>query len=49
MSALYGINAAMEALKADPARIERISIQRGLANPRLQAVIDLARVACYMM
>ena len=45
MSAIYGINAAMEALKADPARIERISIQRGLANPRLQAIIDLARHA----
>ncbi len=45
MPALYGINAAMEALKADPGRVERISVQRGLANPRLQAIIDLARCA----
>lgn len=43
MPALYGINAVLEALKADSSRVERISIQRGLANPRLQAIIDLAR------
>jgi len=45
MPVLSGINAALEALRADPARVERISIQRGLANPRLQAIIDLARHA----
>src|SRR5512135_210511 len=45
MPLLYGINAVMEALRADPARIERVSIQRGLAGPRLQSIIDLARHA----
>lgn len=45
MPVLYGINAVMEALKADPARVERVSIQRGLAGPRIQAIIDLARHA----
>ena len=45
MPVLYGINAVMEALKADPARVERVSIQRGLAGPRIQAIIDLAHHA----
>ena len=45
MAVLYGINAVMEALKADPARVERVSIQRGLAGPRIQAIIDFARHA----
>ena len=45
MPVLYGINAVMEALKADPARVERVSIQRGLAGPRIQAIIDFARHA----
>jgi 23S rRNA (guanosine2251-2'-O)-methyltransferase len=45
MPVLYGINAVMETLRADPARVERVSIQRGLAGPRLQAIIDLARQA----
>jgi len=45
MPVLYGINAVLEALRADPARIERVSVQRGLASPRIQAIIDLARHA----
>jgi 23S rRNA (guanosine2251-2'-O)-methyltransferase len=43
MAVLYGINAALEALKADPRRIERICIQRGQKNPRVQEIIDLGR------
>jgi 23S rRNA (guanosine2251-2'-O)-methyltransferase len=43
MAVLYGINATLEALKADPRRIERICIQRGQKNPRLQEIIDLGR------
>jgi len=43
MPVLYGINAVLETLRADPARVERVSIRRGRANPRLQSIIDLAR------
>ncbi|HSW40516.1 MAG TPA: 23S rRNA (guanosine(2251)-2'-O)-methyltransferase RlmB [Acidobacteriota bacterium] len=43
MSVLYGIHAALEALKARPDRIERICIERNLKNPRLQEIIDAAR------
>jgi 23S rRNA (guanosine2251-2'-O)-methyltransferase len=43
MSVLYGINVISEALKADPARIERICVERGQKNPRLQEIIELAR------
>ena len=45
MSFLYGIHSVLEALRADPARIEKITFQRGLYGPRLQEVIDLARQA----
>ncbi len=43
MSTLYGIHAVLEALRAEPGRIERVTVQRGLYGPRLQEVIDLAR------
>jgi 23S rRNA (guanosine2251-2'-O)-methyltransferase len=43
MSVLHGIHAAIEALKADPGKIERICVERGNRNPRLREVIDLAR------
>jgi 23S rRNA (guanosine2251-2'-O)-methyltransferase len=45
MPVLHGINAVMETLRADPTRVERVSVQRGLGGPRLQAIIDLARQA----
>ncbi len=43
MSVFYGINPVAEALKANPEKIERICIERGLKNPRIQEVINLAR------
>jgi 23S rRNA (guanosine2251-2'-O)-methyltransferase len=43
MSVFYGINPAAEALKAHPQTIERICIERGQKNPRVQEIIDLAR------
>ncbi len=43
MALVYGIHAVEEALKADPGRIERICIQRGQSNPRVQQIIDLGR------
>jgi 23S rRNA (guanosine2251-2'-O)-methyltransferase len=43
MSVIYGINAVSEALKADPERIERICIERGQKNPRVQELLELAR------
>jgi 23S rRNA (guanosine2251-2'-O)-methyltransferase len=43
MSVIYGINPVAEALKADPGRIERICIERGQKNPRVQEIIELAR------
>jgi 23S rRNA (guanosine2251-2'-O)-methyltransferase len=43
MSILYGINAVAEALKASPERIERICVERGQKNPRIQAIVDSAR------
>jgi len=43
MSVMYGINAVSEALKANPVKIERICIERGQKNPRIQAIIDTAR------
>jgi 23S rRNA (guanosine2251-2'-O)-methyltransferase len=45
MPVFFGINAVTEALRADPAKVERVSVQRGLGGPRLQAIIDLARHA----
>ncbi len=43
MSVLYGINAVLESLKAEAGRIERICLQRGQHNPRIQEIIDLGR------
>jgi len=43
MAVLYGINAVTEALKADTGRIERICIERGQKNSRIQEIIDLGR------
>ena len=43
MAILYGINPVAEALKADAGRIERICIERGQKNHRIQEIIDLGR------
>lgn len=43
MSVLHGINAVTEAIKAHPERIERICVERGQKNPRIQEIIELAR------
>ena len=43
MSIIYGINAAFEALRAHPERIERISIEREQRNPRIGEIILEAR------
>jgi len=43
MSLLYGINPVAEALKATPEKIERICVERGQKNPRIQEIIELAR------
>lgn len=43
MSVLYGINPVMEALRGNPELIERLSIERGQKNPRIQEIVDLAR------
>lgn len=43
MSVLHGINPVAEALRASPEKIERICIERGQKNPRIQELIELAR------
>lgn len=43
MPLLHGIHAVTEALKAYPEKIERICVERGQKNPRIQALVDLAR------
>jgi 23S rRNA (guanosine2251-2'-O)-methyltransferase len=43
MSLVYGIHAIEEALKAEPCRIEKICLERGQRNPRLQLILSLAR------
>jgi 23S rRNA (guanosine2251-2'-O)-methyltransferase len=43
MALVFGIHAVEEALKADPARVERICVQRGQGNPRVQEIVDSAR------
>jgi 23S rRNA (guanosine2251-2'-O)-methyltransferase len=43
MSIVYGINSISEAIKADAKKIERICVERGQKNPRLQEIIELAR------
>lgn len=44
MSVLHGIHATEEALKANPERVEHICVEHGNRNPRIQAIIDLARL-----
>jgi len=43
MAVLYGIHAVAEALRAYPEKIERICVERGQKNARIQEIIDLAR------
>ncbi len=43
MSVLCGINAIHEAIKAQPGKIERLCIERGQKNPRIQEIIELAK------
>jgi len=43
MAVLYGIHAALEALKAYPEKIERICIEKGNRNSRIREVLELAR------
>jgi 23S rRNA (guanosine2251-2'-O)-methyltransferase len=45
MAILYGIHAVEEALKASPGRIEKVCVQRGQKNPRVQQIIDLSRAS----
>jgi 23S rRNA (guanosine2251-2'-O)-methyltransferase len=40
---MHGINAVVEALKAYPERIERICIERGQKNPRIQEIVKIAQ------
>ncbi|HXK60142.1 MAG TPA: 23S rRNA (guanosine(2251)-2'-O)-methyltransferase RlmB [Acidobacteriota bacterium] len=40
---IHGINAVNEALQDQESSVGRILVTRGKANPRLQAIIDLAR------
>ncbi len=43
MSLVHGIHAVAEAVKANPDKVERICIERGNTNPRIQNIIELAR------
>jgi 23S rRNA (guanosine2251-2'-O)-methyltransferase len=43
MALVYGIHAVEEALKAGSPKIERVCIERGQRNPRIQQIISLAR------
>ncbi len=43
MALLHGINPVTEALKANPETIERICVERGQRNPRIQEIVELAR------
>ena len=40
---IYGIHPVTEALKSEDQSLERVLVQRGKANPRLQKIIELAR------
>ncbi len=44
MAILYGVHAVAEAVKAHPERIERICVERGQKNPRVQEIVELARL-----
>lgn len=43
MALLHGINPVIEALRANPEKIERICVERGQKNPRVQEIVELAR------
>jgi len=43
MPVLYGIHAVSEAVKANPGKIERVSVERAQKNPRIQEIVELAR------
>ena len=43
MDTICGIHAVREAIESSSRPIEHVAIQRGLANPRLQQLIDLCR------
>jgi 23S rRNA (guanosine2251-2'-O)-methyltransferase len=43
MAILYGIHSVAEALRAYPEKIDRICVERGQKNPRIQEIVDLAR------
>jgi 23S rRNA (guanosine2251-2'-O)-methyltransferase len=43
MAIVYGINASLEALRASPTRVERLLVERGQRNPRVQEAVELAR------
>jgi len=43
MALLHGINPVAEALRAAPSKIERICVERGQRNPRVQEIVGLAR------
>lgn len=42
MALIYGIHAVTEALRAHPERIERITVERGGRNPRVQEIVRKA-------
>lgn len=44
MAVIHGINAVAEALKAHPERIERICIERGQKNARVQEIVKAAQL-----
>jgi 23S rRNA (guanosine2251-2'-O)-methyltransferase len=43
MSVLYGIHAVTESLKSNSGKIEKICVQRGQKNPRIQEIIEFGR------
>jgi 23S rRNA (guanosine2251-2'-O)-methyltransferase len=43
MTLLYGINPVLEALKSPGTGVERVCVERGHKNPRIQEIIDLGR------
>jgi 23S rRNA (guanosine2251-2'-O)-methyltransferase len=43
MTLLYGMHPVLEALRAPAAKVERVCVERGLKNARLQEIIDISR------
>lgn len=43
MSIFFGIHPVAEALKANPEKIERVCVERGQKNHRVQEIVELAR------